>query len=107
MVTPINSAISLLRWPRSTRFLICSMCSGVNLWRRGIFLHSVLRSAAPVAPLKRPDARFRRFHFFVASAPVRVLLLCAKHLFVAAMVAIAAAESVTAWWRRREPTELH
>jgi hypothetical protein len=33
-VTPINSAISSRRVPRSTRFLICSMRSGVNLTLR-------------------------------------------------------------------------
>jgi len=33
-VTPISSAISSRRLPRSTRFLICSMRSGVNLTSR-------------------------------------------------------------------------
>ena len=76
-VTPINSAISSRRLPCSTRFLICSMRSGVNLTLDALFLHPVLRSATPVGHW--------RFHFFVASAPVRDLLLCAKYLFVAAI----------------------
>ena len=43
--------------------------------------------------------------FFVAAAPVRGLLLCAKHLFVEAMVAgaelLAAVAKISVYWRCR------
>src|SRR6478609_4815182 len=51
--------------------------------------------------LERHGAVHWRFCFLVASHPVRDLLLCAKHLFVAAMVAIVLAANSEAALRAR------
>jgi len=72
-VAPISSAISSRLLPRSTRFLICCIRSGVNFICRPELGPGMPSSAVWVISV--PSV-----HFFVAGTLVRDLLRCAKHL---------------------------